>query len=63
MAAISRVSRRVPPDAWVIALHVVLWLTFFWRLFTPFVEDQASFKQGDFSGQFVAFGGYQYERD
>ena len=24
--------------------------------------DQASFAQGDFSGQFVAFGGYHYER-
>lgn len=40
----------------------ILWLVFFWRLFTPIAEDQASLKNGDFSGQFVAFGAYQYER-
>lgn len=40
----------------------VLWLIFFWRLFTPIAEDQASLKNGDFSGQFVAFGAYQYQR-
>jgi hypothetical protein len=62
MATLNRSMRRVPADAWMIVLHLLLWLMFFWRLFTPFVEDQASFKQGDFSGQFVAFGAYQYER-
>jgi len=41
---------------------MILWLVFFWRLFTPIAEDQASLKNGDFSGQFVAFGAYQYER-
>ena len=45
----------------VVAL-IVLWLLFFWRLFTPIEADQASLKQGDFSGQFVAFGAYQYTR-
>ena len=40
----------------------LLWLLFFWRLFTPIAADQASLEKGDFSGQFVAFGGYQYER-
>ena len=49
-------------DALAIAVLVVLWLLFFWRLFTPIEADQASLKQGDFSGQFVAFGAYQYER-
>lgn len=39
-----------------------LWLFFFWRLFTPVSADQVSFKPGDFSAQFVAFGGYQYAR-
>ena len=43
-------------------LLLVLWLLFFWRLFTPITADQASLKQGDFSGQFVAFGAYQYDR-
>src|SRR5690606_39117489 len=41
---------------------IALWLFFFWRLFTPIEADQASLKQGDFSGQFVAFAGYQYAR-
>lgn len=40
----------------------VLWMIFFWRILTPVIEDNSSFKQGDFSGQFVAFGAYQYER-
>lgn len=41
---------------------IALWLFFFWRLFTPVTADQVSFKPGDFSAQFVAFGGYQYAR-
>ncbi len=41
---------------------VLLWLLFFWRLFTPVASDQASLAKGDFSGQFVAFAGYQFER-
>ena len=49
-------------DFRAIAALVLLWLLFFWRLFTPIVEDQASLKKGDFSGQFVAFAGYQYDR-
>ena len=44
------------------ALLLALWLVFFWRLFTPVTADQASLRQGDFSGQFVAFGAYQYQR-
>ncbi len=49
-------------DMQAIAALLLLWLLFFWRLFTPIAADQASLKQGDFSGQFVAFGAYQYER-
>lgn len=41
---------------------LLLWLLFFWRLFTPIREDQASLTGGDFSGQFVTFAGYQYAR-
>lgn len=44
------------------AALVLLWLLFFWRLFTPIAADQASLAKGDFSGQFVAFAGYQHER-
>lgn len=49
-------------DLAAIALLFALWLLFFWRLFTPVAADQASLRQGDFSGQFVAFGAYQYHR-
>ncbi|MDE2637736.1 MAG: YfhO family protein [Chloroflexota bacterium] len=49
-------------DIAAIAALVILWLLFFWRLFTPIAADQASLTQGDFSGQFVAFGAYQYDR-
>ena len=49
-------------DIFFILTLILLWLIFFWRLFTPIAEDQASLKNGDFSGQFVAFGAYQYER-
>jgi hypothetical protein len=45
-----------------ILLLVGLWMWFFWRLLTPIAADQASLKLGDFSGQFVAFGAYQYAR-
>ena len=60
MTAIERIQRN--SDLRAIALLIVLWLLFFWRLFTPIASDQASLTQGDFSGQFVAFGAYQYER-
>ena len=50
------------PDAQAIAALVLLWLLFFWRLFTPIAADQASLAKGDFSEQFVAFAGYQYQR-
>jgi hypothetical protein len=55
-------NRRPHPDLIAVALLIGLWLLFFWRLFTPVQADQASLKQGDFSGQFVAFAGYQYAR-
>ncbi|HEX2620308.1 MAG TPA: YfhO family protein [Phototrophicaceae bacterium] len=54
--------RGIAPDLTACAVLLVLWLLFFWRLFTPVMADQASLKQGDFSAQFVAFGGYQYDR-
>lgn len=55
-------SRRWLRDSAAITALVVLWLFFFWRLFTPIASDQASLKQGDFSAQFVTFAAYQYER-
>lgn len=49
-------------DAIAVVLLVFLWSVFFGRMLTPNPVDRMSFKQGDFSGQFVAFGAYQYER-
>lgn len=49
-------------DALCLAALTVVWAVFFWRLLTPIQADQASLTQGDFSGQFVTFGAYQYQR-
>ncbi len=60
MRLVDRIYRHHDMRA-VVALGL-LWLLFFWRLFTPVAADQASLAQGDFSGQFLAFAAYQYER-
>ncbi len=59
-----RLARRIArnPDALALACLTLLWLFFFWRLFTPIASDQAALAQGDFSAQFVAFGGYHFQR-
>jgi hypothetical protein len=54
--------RSLRPDLLAVVVLVLLWLLFFWRLFTPNAADQSSLKQGDFSGQFVTFAAYQYQR-
>ncbi|GAB1421501.1 hypothetical protein MASR2M15_16690 [Anaerolineales bacterium] len=53
---------RHKSDLIAIAFLSLLWLIFFWQVLTPVASDQLSFKQGDFSGQFLAFSTYQYER-
>lgn len=45
----------------VLILVALTWI-FNWRLMTPNAADQLSMVEGDFSGQFVAFAGYQAER-
>ena len=55
-------NRLLNADLLAVAALCLLWLLFFWRLFTPVAMDQASLKQGDFSGQFVTFAGYQFDR-
>ncbi len=52
----------ISSDLIAVLVLIMLWLLFFWRLFTPVEADQASIVKGDFSGQFVAFAGYQYQR-
>ena len=49
-------------DLQAIAVLALLWLLFFWRLFTPIAADQASVAVGDFSGQFFTWATYQYQR-
>jgi hypothetical protein len=49
-------------DSYALIALILLCAFFFWRILTPIQSDQASFRQGDFSGQFVAFGAYQYQR-
>ncbi|MBZ0277324.1 MAG: hypothetical protein K8I60_14360, partial [Anaerolineae bacterium] len=55
-------NKLISPDVLAVLILVALWLLFFWRLLTPITGDQASLKHGDFSGQFVTFAGYQYQR-
>lgn len=56
------IRTKLSSDLTAILILTGLWLWFFWRLFTPIEGDQASLKLGDFSGQFVAFSAYQYQR-
>lgn len=49
-------------DVAAVTVLTLLWWLFFWRLFTPTAADQVSLQSGDFSGQFIAFAAYQYER-
>jgi hypothetical protein len=55
-------KRLSSPDVIAVILLIALWMLFFWRLLTPNPTDQTSLVNGDFSGQFVAFGAYQYQR-
>jgi hypothetical protein len=49
-------------DLAALATLSLLWALFFWRALTPNPADQVSLPEGDFSGQFVAFGAYQARR-
>jgi hypothetical protein len=57
-----RVSGLARPDTLAVLALILLWLLYFWRIFTPSAGDALSLREGDFSGQFVAFFGYQVER-
>ena len=62
-AALPTRSRpRWLADALAALTLVALWALYFWRLFTPNDADVLSLREGDFSGQFVAFFSYQVER-
>ncbi len=57
-----KIFRKHRLDLLAIGCLIGLWMLFYWRLLTPIPEDQASLKLGDFSGQFVTFATYQYDR-
>jgi hypothetical protein len=54
--------RRFASDALAVLALVALWGVYFWRILTPSGADALSLTEGDFSGQFVAFMGYQTDR-
>lgn len=54
--------RPVRKDVASIGLLTLLWAFYFWRVLTPNPVNQVSLPEGDFSGQFLAFGSYQSER-
>lgn len=58
----NRIWREHRADLLACLLLVVLWVGFFWRFITPVAADRVSLAEGDFSAQFVAFGGYQAAR-
>jgi hypothetical protein len=60
--SISTVHRTRRLDLWCVLALVALWWLFFWRILTPNPANQQSLIEGDFSGQFVAYAGYQAER-
>lgn len=55
-------NRRLHRDVLAVLALLVIWGAFFYRILTPIPEHQAMFQAGDFSGQFVTFATYQYER-
>lgn len=55
-------NRAARADLIAVLVLVALWALYFWRIFTPSANDALSLTEGDFSGQFVAFFGYQVER-
>ncbi len=56
------VSAKWRADVLACLILLALWGGFFWRFLTPVEADQVSLVEGDFSGQFVAFGAYQAAR-
>ncbi len=63
----ERIGKWLTRRAWradVAALLTLtlLWAFYFWRVLTPNPLNQVSLPEGDFSGQFVAFGAYQARR-
>ncbi len=53
-------ARRL--DALAILALIILWILFFWRLYTPTPADRVFITQSDFSSQYYNFSMYQARR-
>jgi hypothetical protein len=63
----ERIGKWLTKRAWhadvaAFAALTLLWAFYFWRVLTPNPLNQVSLPEGDYSGQFVAFGAYQARR-
>jgi hypothetical protein len=56
------IEKPLRVDVAAIITLTLLWALYFWRVLTPNPANQVSLPQGDFSGQFLAFGSYQARR-
>ena len=59
--ASHRTHRRLQATA-PLAVLVLLWLLFFWRILTPAEADRLTFQQGDFTLQFLAYRQLAYRQ-
>lgn len=50
------------PHFVAVGVLTFLWVVFFWRLYTPVIEDRVIFPQGDFTELYFSFSSYQAER-
>src|SRR6185436_15612129 len=57
-----RALNRRSPEILAVLTLIVLWLLFFWRLYTPTNADRLSISQSDFSSQYYNFSAYQARR-
>jgi hypothetical protein len=54
----NRAARALLP----IAIIMIAWLLFFWRILTPVEQDRLTFQQGDFTLQFLAYRQMAYRQ-
>jgi hypothetical protein len=55
-------DKPIRADIAALITLTLLWALYFWRVLTTNPANQVSLPQGDFSGQFLAFGSYQARR-
>jgi len=54
--------RNLSPHQQALIALCLVWILFFWRVWTPLDADRVSFAEGDFSAQFVTWTDYALER-